>query len=601
MEYGLLPAIVSIAFLVLLLLIYTRKQQYKTMTTTIYKLYIYTTIAYAFFQVLAIMYVSNISDGILFIILWRIMFMLFILSIYLIFLYGYTTIYKTEEDKFKDIINKNKTIKIITILFAILIMIFLIPIKVNLIDFANSNNIVYMDTLIGLLLILVVTVLSLHFASVTYEHKDELSKPFKTCYKVALPLFIACLAGQTWYTKSTIPITVLMYIVYLIYYLIENPDILYLKEKKRIETGFEKENNHQLGLFDMIDESIVNPSFEILYLTKRLNNPNISTEEKNKILNEIIKKNKEYLDILNRIFVESQIKEEKRNDREYDFTKILSSFENYFEKNKQNSKITFDMKISSNIPRKLYGDFENIYNTVVSILKYSCKRTSVGKIALEINSEKISDGIKLIFKISDTSEGTLDLSIEKQSDIDLKLSEAYVKILKGKISYSNTRYLGNEFIIEIEQKVLDKNDLANIESIHSENNTSIKEIYTNKKALIVDDNKQTLNLTKKILSKYNIESETTESGNECINKVKSEEKFDIIFLDIMMSEISGIDVIHSLKELQAYGYALPPVIALTANALPGMKEKYIKEGFDDYISKPIFTKDLENILKKHLK
>ena len=508
---------------------------------------------------------------------------------------------KTEEDKFKDIINKNKTIKIITILFAILIMIFLIPIKVNLIDFANSNNIVYMDTLIGLLLILVVTVLSLHFASVTYEHKDELSKPFKTCYKVALPLFIACLAGQTWYTKSTIPITVLMYIVYLIYYLIENPDILYLKEKKRIETGFEKENNHQLGLFDMIDESIVNPSFEILYLTKKLNNPNISTEEKNKILNEIIKKNKEYLDILNRIFVESQIKEEKRNDREYDFTKILSSFENYFEKNKQNSKITFDMKISSNIPRKLYGDFENIYNTVVSILKYSCKRTSVGKIALEINSEKISDGIKLIFKISDTSEGTLDLSIEKQSDIDLKLSEAYVKILKGKISYSNTRYLGNEFIIEIEQKVLDKNDLANIESIHSENNTSIKEIYTNKKALIVDDNKQTLNLTKKILSKYNIESETTESGNECINKVKSEEKFDIIFLDIMMSEISGIDVIHSLKELQAYGYALPPVIALTANALPGMKEKYIKEGFDDYISKPIFTKDLENILKKHLK
>lgn len=601
MEYGLLPAIVSIAFLVLLLLIYTRKQQYKTMTTTIYKLYIYTTIAYAFFQVLAIMYVSNISDGILFIILWRIMFMLFILSIYLIFLYGYTTIYKTEEDKFKDIINKNKTIKIITILFAILIMIFLIPIKVNLIDFANSNNIVYMDTLIGLLLILVVTVLSLHFASVTYEHKDELSKPFKTCYKVALPLFIACLAGQIWYTKSTIPITVLMYIVYLIYYLIENPDILYLKEKKRIETGFEKENNHQLGLFDMIDESIVNPSFEILYLTKKLNNPNISTEEKNKILNEIIKKNKEYLDILNRIFVESQIKEEKRNDREYDFTKILSSFENYFEKNKQNSKITFDMKISSNIPRKLYGDFENIYNTVVSILKYSCKRTSVGKIALEINSEKISDGIKLIFKISDTSEGTLDLSIEKQSDIDLKLSEAYVKILKGKISYSNTRYLGNEFIIEIEQKVLDKNDLANIESIHSENNTSIKEIYTNKKALIVDDNKQTLNLTKKILSKYNIESETTESGNECINKVKSEEKFDIIFLDIMMSEISGIDVIHSLKELQAYGYALPPVIALTANALPGMKEKYIKEGFDDYISKPIFTKDLENILKKHLK
>ena len=106
-------------------------------------------------------------------------------------------------------------------------------------------------------------------------------------------------------------------------------------------------------------------------------------------------------------------------------------------------------------------------------------------------------------------------------------------------------------------------------------------------------------LTKKILSKYNFEVEIIDNGIKCINKIKSEEQYNMIFMDIMMPEMDGVETLKALKELE--GYVLPPIIALTANAISGMKELYLSEGFDDYISKPINKNELEIILNKHIK
>mgnify|MGYP003310799776 CR=1 FL=1 len=82
-----------------------------------------------------------------------------------------------------------------------------------------------------------------------------------------------------------------------------------------------------------------------------------------------------------------------------------------------------------------------------------------------------------------------------------------------------------------------------------------------------------------------------------IIKVKSGEEFDMILVDIMMSDFSGIDVLKALKTLE--DYKIPPIIAFTANALSGMKEEYLSEGFDDYLEKPIVYKDLMRIFNKY--
>ena len=116
---------------------------------------------------------------------------------------------------------------------------------------------------------------------------------------------------------------------------------------------------------------------------------------------------------------------------------------------------------------------------------------------------------------------------------------------------------------------------------------------SNKKILIVDDNKLNLKVAERLIQKYNPQIETVESGFECLKKIEDGNIYDLIFMDDMMPEMSGTE---TQKKLHENGYARP-IVVLTANAVAGARENYLKEGFDDYISKPIIKTELERILK----
>ena len=117
------------------------------------------------------------------------------------------------------------------------------------------------------------------------------------------------------------------------------------------------------------------------------------------------------------------------------------------------------------------------------------------------------------------------------------------------------------------------------------------------KVLVVDDNNLNLKVATKLISKLNLEVITASSGQECINKILNGEKYDIILLDDMMPELSGKDTLLKLRKIEGFNI---PVIALTANALSGMREEYIEFGFNDYLAKPIEIKELEKIINKYL-
>ena len=104
---------------------------------------------------------------------------------------------------------------------------------------------------------------------------------------------------------------------------------------------------------------------------------------------------------------------------------------------------------------------------------------------------------------------------------------------------------------------------------------------------------------KRLLERYKFKVVTVSSGQDCIYKVKSEEKFDIIFMDQVMPDMSGIETMKALRGLD--GYELPPLISLTANAVSGMKEHYLGEGFDEYLSKPIDIHELDRVINKFIK
>ena len=116
------------------------------------------------------------------------------------------------------------------------------------------------------------------------------------------------------------------------------------------------------------------------------------------------------------------------------------------------------------------------------------------------------------------------------------------------------------------------------------------------KALIVDDNLLNLKVAARLIEQAGLEVETVMSGHECVARVKNM-LYDIIFMDIMMPDMDGVETFNKLRE----SGVIIPIIALTADAEAGAKERYLEVGFDDYIAKPIMMNELERVLDKYRK
>ena len=106
-----------------------------------------------------------------------------------------------------------------------------------------------------------------------------------------------------------------------------------------------------------------------------------------------------------------------------------------------------------------------------------------------------------------------------------------------------------------------------------------------------------LKVAERLLESYGIKTESVESGFACLDKIKAGEKYDLIMLDDMMPKMSGVETLKKLKEIKGFD---TKVIALTANALTGMREKYLNDGFNDYLAKPINKEELNKIINKYL-
>jgi CheY-like chemotaxis protein len=166
--------------------------------------------------------------------------------------------------------------------------------------------------------------------------------------------------------------------------------------------------------------------------------------------------------------------------------------------------------------------------------------------------------------------------------------------MNGQIVVQSVYGKGSKFTIAIDQRIVE-NPTTVVEQTKVEINNNVD--FSNKKVLVVDDNKINLKVASRLLSDYSCQIDTSESGFECIDKIKNGNTYDLILMDDMMPRMSGVETLHELKKLPGYNI---PTVALTANAISGMKEKYLKEGFSDYLAKPIEKTELKRVLVKFL-
>lgn len=319
------------------------------------------------------------------------------------------------------------------------------------------------------------------------------------------------------------------------------------------------------------------------------------------------------LELINNILDISRLEsgKEKVDEKEYKIQNLINEIENKGIQKFKDEDVEFSINVDKNIPSEYRGDFQKIIKIISCLLNNAKKNTTYGKVSVNVSGKIIEkDLFELTFTILSTGH---EMSYEKfnisfndfvklgtgsqnsidSSALDLLISKRLLSLLDGEILYNDEDEDKTKYIIKIKQKIINDSKVGNLSKLKIKQ--ALKKIdCSNKKVLVVDDNDLNIKLATRLLSEYNFDIDTAQSGKECIEKVKNT-KYDIIFLDHMMFDMDGVETLNILKNKIK---DLPPVIALTANSATGLKEKYIKLGFYEYLSKPIDIVDLNKIINQ---
>ena len=278
---------------------------------------------------------------------------------------------------------------------------------------------------------------------------------------------------------------------------------------------------------------------------------------------------------------------------------------------------------SPDVASSYRGDITLIRQIVTNLISNAFKYTKEGRVILEVSNEAtdIFDVDLLKISVSDTGIGIKDDDINKLfvsfnrvdeiknkniqgTGLGLAIVKNLVEEMHGEISVKSRYGSGSVFSVSIPQAVEDHSPIGAFRDAVVSNNTSksgYRELFhaPDAKILVVDDNKTNLDIVKKLLSRTELQIDTALSANQCLMKCR-DKQYDLIFMDHMMPEIDGVEAFRMLKNDSRGLNKDTKVIALTANAINGVREEYLEIGFVDYISKPIEPKLLEESIIKHL-
>ena len=534
------------------------------------------------------------------------------ITIFFLF-YCYFTVYigNIEANSIKDLIFKDKRYLSVFILYIGLFLIYLV-VPFSQITYANlylpgmACYFVFFTSFISI---------NLNFAYLL-KHKDKMTKDKLNYVLLMVTILVAVLVLQLVFPYVAFPpIGVVIELLYL-YFKIENPDLIVAKELEKVNAEIERSNQAKTDFLSNMSHEIRSPMNAIVGLSDGLiHNTDFEEEAVRQDIKHISSAGKSLLEIINNILDISKIESGKEvlDMKEYSLGDVISDLSTIIKTRLMDLPVQFILDIDPEIPASLYGDSTKIFQILLNILTNAVKYTEVGKIKLSIHSSPRGEMVDLHIKVSDTGFGIkkedYDKLFEKFSRLDsatkneiegtglgLVITKKYVDLMGGKIWFESEYHVGTTFYVELSQKILSHNTLGVIEESSSHKEKLYHMNCQGKKALIIDDNQMNSKVTKRLLENYHFDVEIVESANDCIYKIKEGNEYDIIFLDYIMPEMDGVNVLHVLKKLE--DYSIPPVVCLTANAIVGMREIYLKEGFDEFLSKPINEVSLDKIIHK---
>ena len=438
----------------------------------------------------------------------------------------------------------------------------------------------------------------------------------KKQFRKIIPLFsliilgmIAAIIQKNVPSLIIIP-SVAVLVEFIMYFTIENPDLKMVNEllrnKELVEKGMEDKSRF---LFEVTGD-IKKPTENIISLSNNYNKFN--EEEKEKAI-KIIKSNaNSILFKLNKELDISSLDASKIkvfND-EYDVYILFKSIQEITENLIKSKNVDLKFYVDKNLPTKLYGDEVRLKQIIMSVLSNSVQNTNKGFISVDVSAIVRYDVARLIIKIEDSGCG---MSIDKintilddnraltkeetqkldKLDMDLVATIKSVKLLGGSFNIRSEENKGSTFTIVIDQKCNTKQETELMKSAMKYSS----DVFGKKRILIVDDDKEELFKISNILSKYNVDINTTLSGKDCILRAQAGEIYNLIIIDDELKNETALGTLEELNKIKKFN---SKVIVLLSKDKEHLKKYYITDGFTDVILKENLTDDIDAKMKDNL-
>ena len=604
----------SIFYVILVAIIYFAKKKIKTIENNIYK----NIILWTFVTLLIDM--ASVYFGIKFpnyaITLPLCKFYLSCILIWVMLFTYYIFIISSRKNNGNINIEQNeniayfKKIKYIFIMIGIIINLGILILPLNL---YSDNGIMYTYGPCAIFSYGCAGILVIYWiVTILFNRRNIRNKKYWPAF-IFFALALVAIFIQSTYPNILLVTSVAAYITVLTYFTIENPDIKMIEQLNVAKSQAERANRAKTDFLSSMSHEIRTPLNAIVGFSQALAEEEISNEAREEV-KDIIASSNNLLEIVNGILDISKIEANKLEivNTEYDSNQLMREVISLIKARLSSRPLEFRIEIDPTLPPVLYGDYVRLKQIMINILTNAVKYTKEGYVSLTVNTVIRDDICRLIIAVEDSGIGIKSEDIDKLftkfqrfeleknittegTGLGLAITKSLVELMKGKIIVQSKYGEGSKFTVSIDQRIVPKS----ADEVKSDITPSNEPFNAyGQKILIVDDNNVNLKVAKRLLKDYNVEVDLVTSGQECLDKILNGEHYDLIFLDDMMPRMTGTETLRHLNNIIGFNI---PVVALTANAISGMRERYISLGFNDYLAKPINKEQLNSILRNYLK